>query len=163
MIFREEIYLYNRFHELFERARNAGMAEDVFLSYIEDFITQFESTKSYNVKRQLEDKEKKLKEVQQLFDAAEKRLKKFEQRKKYHIRNYENLITNDNEFEQKITKLNEQQKADAEFVAEAPNEIEHLKHEIDKLQSQYERAKKITLFAISTLQFSPTQVQFIGK
>ena len=48
MIFREEIYLYNRFRELFERARNAGMKEDVFLSHIEDFITQFENAKDSN-------------------------------------------------------------------------------------------------------------------
>ena len=135
MIFREEIYLYNRFHELFERARNAGMAEDVFLSYIEDFITQFESTKSYNVKRQLEDKEKELKEVQQLFDAASKRLEKFEQRKKYHIRNYQKLITDDSEFEEKMAELNEQKKADTEFVAEAQKEIERLRQEIEKLRA----------------------------
>ena len=107
MIFREEIYLYNRFHELFERARNAGMAEDVFLSYIEDFITQYEKVKGYNVKRQLEDKEKELKEVQQLFDAASKRLEKFEQQKK----------------------------ADTEFVAEAQKEIERLRQEIEKLRA----------------------------
>ena len=132
MIFREEIYLYNRFRELFERARNAGMAEDVFLSYIEDFITQYEKVKGYNVKRQLEDKEKELKEVQQLFDAASKRLEKFEQRKKYHIRNYQKLITDDSEFEEKMAELNEQKKADTEFVAEAQKEIERLRQEIEK-------------------------------
>lgn len=135
MIFREEIYLYNRFHELFERARNAGMAEDVFLSYIEDFITQYEKVKGYNVKRQLEDKEKELKEVQQLFDAASKRLEKFEQRKKYHIRNYQKLITDDSEFEEKMAELNEQKKADTEFVAEAQKEIERLRQEIEKLKA----------------------------
>jgi len=135
MIFREEIYLYNRFHELFERARNAGMAEDVFLSYIEDFITQYEKVKGYNVKRQLEDKEKELKEVQQLFDAASKRLEKFEQRKKYHIRNYQKLITDDSEFEEKMAELNEQKKADTEFVAEAQKEIERLRQEIEKLRA----------------------------
>lgn len=135
MIFREEIYLYNRFRELFERARNAGMAEDVFLSYIEDFITQYEKVKGYNVKHQLEDKEKELKEVQQLFDAASKRLDKFEQRKKYHIRNYQKLITDDTEFEKKMAELNEQQKADTEFVAEAQKEIERLHQEIEKLKA----------------------------
>jgi len=135
MIFREEIYLYNRFRELFERARNAGMAEDVFLSYIEDFITQYEKVKGYNVKRQLEDKEKELKEVQQLFDAASKRLEKFEQRKKYHIRNYQKLITDDSEFEEKMAELNEQKKADTEFVAEAQKEIERLRQEIEKLRA----------------------------
>ena len=135
MIFREEIYLYNRFHELFERARNAGMAEDVFLSYIEDFITQYEKVKGYNVKRQLEDKEKELKEVQQLFDAASNRLDKFEQRKKYHIRNYQKLITDDTEFEKKMAELNEQQKADTEFVAEASKEIERIQQEIEKLKA----------------------------
>lgn len=135
MIFREEIYLYNRFRELFERARNAGMAEDVFLSYIEDFITQYEKVKGYNVKRQLEDKEKELKEVQQLFDAASKRLEKFEQRKKYHIRNYQKLITDDSEFEEKMAELNEQKKADTEFVAEAQKEIERLRQEIEKLKA----------------------------
>lgn len=135
MIFREEIYLYNRFHELFERARNAGMTEDVFLSYIEDFITQYEKVKGYNVKHQLEDKEKELKEVQQLFDAASKRLDKFEQRKKYHIRNYQKLITDDTEFEKKMAEVNEQQKADTEFVAEAQKEIERLRQEIEKLRA----------------------------
>lgn len=134
MMFREEIYLYNRFRELFERARNAGMKEDVFLSHLEDFITQYEKVKGYNVKRQLEDKEKELKEVQQLFDAASKRLEKFEQRKKYHIRNYQNLITDDSEFEKKMAELNEQQKADAEFVTEAQKEIERLRQEIEKLK-----------------------------
>lgn len=136
MIFREEIYLYNRFHELFERARNAGMAEDVFLSYIEDFVTQYESTKCCNVKRQLDEKEKELKEVQQLFDAASKRLDKFEQRRKYHIKNYEKLITDDTEFEKKMTELNEQRKADAEFVAEAPKEIERIQQAIEKLKEK---------------------------
>lgn len=136
MIFREEIYLYNRFHELFERARNAGMPEDVFLSYIEDFVTQYESTKSCNVKRQLDEKEKELKEVQQLFDAASKRLDKFEQRRKYHIKNYEKLITDDTEFEKKMTELNEQRKADAEFVAEAPKEIERIQQAIEKLKEK---------------------------
>lgn len=136
MIFREEIYLYNRFHELFERARNAGMAEDVFLSYIEDFVTQYESTKSCNVKRQLDEKEKELKEVQQLFDEASKRLDKFEQRRKYHIKNYEKLITDDTEFEKKMTELNEQRKADAEFVAEAPKEIERIQQAIEKLKEK---------------------------
>lgn len=135
MIFREEIYLYNRFHELFERARNAGMAEDVFLSYIEDFVTQYENVKGCNITRQLEDKEKELKEVQQLFDAASKRLDKFEQRKKYHIRNYQKLITDDSEFEEKMAELNEQKKVDTEFVAEAQKEIERLRQEIEKLKA----------------------------
>ena len=135
MMFREEIYLYNKFRELFERARNVGMSEDVFLSYIEDFITQYEKVKGYNVKRQLEDKEKELKEVQQLFDAASKRLDKFEQRKKYHIRNYQKLITDDSEFEEKMAELNEQKKADTEFVAEAQKEIERLRQEIEKLRA----------------------------
>lgn len=136
MMFREEIYLYNKFRELFERARNVGMSEDVFLSYIEDFVTQYENVKGCNITRQLEDKEKELKEVQQLFDAASKRLDKFEQRKKYHIRNYQKLITDDTEFEKKMAELNEQQKADAEFVAEAPKEIERIQREIEKLKEK---------------------------
>lgn len=136
MMFREEIYLYNKFRELFERARNVGMSEDVFLSYIEDFVTQYENVKGCNITRQLEDKEKELKEVQQLFDAASKRLDKFEQRKKYHIRNYQKLITDGTGFEKKMAELNEQQKADAEFVAEAPKEIERIQREIEKLKEK---------------------------